>query len=160
MIDDVIAAFEDPVELRRRNLRGPEAMQFTNITNKHFDSGDYPERKRRAVDAIDMTGAREQPDPMKRRGPGVSIFCEQAAHGTSVKELAPRLRGIGSMARENGGGGISFPPPRRARLASCSSMAATGKGTAARVSRAWRKRFWPGAGQPPCRATFWPRTPR
>ena len=31
-----------PEAIRRRNLVGPEAMPFTNITNKYFDSGDYP----------------------------------------------------------------------------------------------------------------------
>jgi len=47
----------EPHEVRRRNLVRPEQMPFDNITNKHFDSGDYPESLRRAVAAIDMRGS-------------------------------------------------------------------------------------------------------
>jgi carbon-monoxide dehydrogenase large subunit len=78
----------EPSEVRRRNLVGPEQMPFDNITNKHFDSGDYPESLRRAVEAIDVAGVRErqkQGEPDGRHiGVGISIYCEQAAHGTSV----------------------------------------------------------------------------
>ena len=78
----------DPVELRLRNLVGPEQMPFDNITGKHFDSGDYPECLRRAAVAVDLPAVRErqrrgEPDG-RRIGVGFSIFCEQAAHGTSV----------------------------------------------------------------------------
>ena len=83
VMDDLAVALGlSPVELRLRNLPGPEAMPFTNITNKHFDSGDYPECLRRAVAALDKPRAPSGPN--KRIGIGVSIFCEQAAHGTSV----------------------------------------------------------------------------
>ena len=78
----------DPVELRLRNLVRPEQMPFDNITGKHFDSGDYPECLRRAAAAIALPAVRErqrrgEPDG-RRIGTGFSIFCEQAAHGTSV----------------------------------------------------------------------------
>ena len=78
----------DPVELRLRNLVKPQQMPFDNITGKHFDSGDYPECLRRAAEAIDLRTVRErqrrgEPDG-RRIGVGFSIFCEQAAHGTSV----------------------------------------------------------------------------
>jgi carbon-monoxide dehydrogenase large subunit len=83
VMDDLAQALGmSPVEIRLRNLPGPEGMPFTNITHKYFDSGDYPECLRRAVAALDAPLA--QPDPNKRRGVGVAIFCEQAAHGTSV----------------------------------------------------------------------------
>ena len=76
-----------PEEIRRRNLPGPDVMPFTNITNKYFDSGDYPEALRRAVGAIDVAAIRaeqaETSGPVKI-GIGFSIFCEQGAHGTSV----------------------------------------------------------------------------
>ncbi|GIS90020.1 MAG: hypothetical protein CM1200mP20_00610 [Pseudomonadota bacterium] len=39
----------DPVRLN--SLVRPEQMPFDNITNKHFDSGDYPESLRRAIEA-------------------------------------------------------------------------------------------------------------
>lgn len=76
-----------PEAIRARNLVGPQEMPFTNITNKYFDSGDYPEALRRAVAAIDIDGFREkqkQQTGSKRIGVGLSIFCEQGAHGTSV----------------------------------------------------------------------------
>jgi carbon-monoxide dehydrogenase large subunit len=78
----------EPAELRRRNLVRPEQMPFDNITAKHFDSGDYPEALRRATANIDLAGVRRrqaQGEPDGRRiGVGFSVYCEQAAHGTSV----------------------------------------------------------------------------
>jgi carbon-monoxide dehydrogenase large subunit len=82
------AAKREPYEVRLRNLIPPEKMPFDNITKKHFDSGDYPECLRRAVKAIDLLAVRArqakgEPDGT-RIGVGFAIFCEQAAHGTSV----------------------------------------------------------------------------
>ena len=78
----------EPYEVRARNLVRAEQMPFTNITKKTFDSGDYPEALRRAAAAIDLAGIRErqkriEPDG-RLIGLGFSIYCEQAAHGTSV----------------------------------------------------------------------------
>lgn len=78
----------EPYELRMKSLVKPEQMPFDNITKKHFDSGDYPEALRQAVEAIDYGAIRErqkrgEPDG-RLVGVGVSIYCEQAAHGTSV----------------------------------------------------------------------------
>ena len=90
MMDAIAAeAGLEPDVVRMINLVPAAAMPFDNITNKHFDSGDYPECLRRAVTAIDLAGVRErqaqQPkDSVRRIGVGLSIFCEQAAHGTSV----------------------------------------------------------------------------
>jgi len=66
----------------------PEQMPFDNITKKHFDSGDYPEALRRAIAAIDLAAVRErqrkgEPDG-RLIGFGTAVYCEQAAHGTSV----------------------------------------------------------------------------
>ena len=78
----------EPHEFRLRNLAGPERMPFENVTNKHFDSGDYPQCLNRAADAIDVASVRHRQGKGeasgKRIGVGFSIFCEQAAHGTSV----------------------------------------------------------------------------
>ena len=89
VIDDIAyRAGLEPYEVRLRNLVPPEAMPFNNITNKHFDSGDYLECLRRAVAAIDVPAVRArqaaQGGSTRRLGLGISIFCEQAAHGTSV----------------------------------------------------------------------------
>jgi carbon-monoxide dehydrogenase large subunit len=89
MLDAVaVAAGLEPGEVRLRNLVQPEQMPFDNITNKHFDSGDYPQAMQRAMTMIDVGGVRAR----QRRGEadgrligvGLSIYCEQAAHGTSV----------------------------------------------------------------------------
>src|ERR1700731_230433 len=89
MLDAVaVEAGLEPHEVRIRNLVAPEEMPFENITKKHFDSGDYPEAMRRMLASIDVEGVRAR----QRRGEvdrqrivvGVSIYCEQAAHGTSV----------------------------------------------------------------------------
>jgi aerobic carbon-monoxide dehydrogenase large subunit len=77
----------DPVDVRLRNLPPPDAMPFDNITGKHFDSGDYRTCLRRVAVAIDVPAVRRQQAEatgVHRIGLGFSIFCEQAAHGTSV----------------------------------------------------------------------------
>ena len=89
LLDAIARALDmDPVALRLKNLVRPQQMPFDNITGKHFDSGDYPECLRRAAEAIGLPAVRErqrrgEPDG-RRIGVGFSIFCEQAAHGTSV----------------------------------------------------------------------------
>ena len=90
LIMDAIAhaVGREPHEVRRENLIPPSAMPFDNITAKHFDSGDYPECLQRAVDAIDIAAlrARQRTQAADQRpiGVGIAVFCEQAAHGTSV----------------------------------------------------------------------------
>ena len=89
IIDAVAHAVgREPVDVRLLNLVPPEAMPFNNITGKHFDSGDYPECLRRAAAAIDLQEVRRQQAAQgasdRRLGVGFAIFCEQAAHGTSV----------------------------------------------------------------------------
>jgi len=89
MLDAVaVAAGIDPGEVRLRNLVRTEQMPFDNITKKHFDSGDYPQALQRALAAIDIPSVRArqragEPDG-RLIGVGLSIYCEQAAHGTSV----------------------------------------------------------------------------
>jgi carbon-monoxide dehydrogenase large subunit len=78
----------EPHEVRLANLVRPEEMPFENITGKHFDSGDYPQALRRAMDTLDLAAWRErqrhrEPDG-RIVGVGHAIYCEQAAHGTSV----------------------------------------------------------------------------
>ncbi|WP_316191167.1 MULTISPECIES: xanthine dehydrogenase family protein molybdopterin-binding subunit [unclassified Bradyrhizobium] len=89
LLDAVAAeAGLEPGEVRLRNLVQPQDMPFDNITNKHFDSGDYPGALQRALTAIDVPAVRarqQRCEPDGRLvGTGVSIYCEQAAHGTSV----------------------------------------------------------------------------
>jgi carbon-monoxide dehydrogenase large subunit len=89
MLDAVaVEAGLEPHEVRIRNLVAPEEMPFENITKKHFDSGNYPEAMRRMLGAVDVAAIRKrqrdkEPDG-RLIGFGMSVYCEQAAHGTSV----------------------------------------------------------------------------
>jgi carbon-monoxide dehydrogenase large subunit len=78
----------EPHAVRLQNLVQPGQMPFDNITKKHFDSGDYPEALRRAVAAIDLPAVRERQRSGaadgRLLGVGTAVYCEQAAHGTSV----------------------------------------------------------------------------
>ncbi|MDB5956086.1 xanthine dehydrogenase family protein molybdopterin-binding subunit [Ramlibacter sp.] len=78
----------EPHEVRLANLVQPHEMPYDNITGKHFDSGDYPQALRRALQALDLPKWRarqKQGESDGRRiGIGHAIYCEQAAHGTSV----------------------------------------------------------------------------
>jgi carbon-monoxide dehydrogenase large subunit len=88
MLDAVaVAAGIEPGEVRLRNLIGPEQMPFDNITKKHFDSGDYPQAMRAPrSDRYRIVRSRQRSKEPDGRliGVGLSIYCEQAAHGTSV----------------------------------------------------------------------------
>jgi len=78
----------EPTRLRFNSLVQPEQMPFDNIAGRHFDSGDYPEALRRAVDAIgfDTIRARQREGERdgRRIGVGFAMYAEQAGHGTSV----------------------------------------------------------------------------
>jgi carbon-monoxide dehydrogenase large subunit len=78
----------EPHEVRLRNLVRPEQMPYNNVVGRHFDSGDYPECVRKAVTAIDVAGVRARQERGERDnrliGIGLSVFCEQGAHGTTV----------------------------------------------------------------------------
>jgi carbon-monoxide dehydrogenase large subunit len=89
MIDAVARELKmEPHEVRLANLVQPGEMPYTNITKKHFDSGDYPEAVRRAAKLIDISKIRIRQrrgeSDGRRIGVGFAIYCEQAAHGTSV----------------------------------------------------------------------------
>jgi len=82
------AAGREAHEVRAENLVPPEAMPYTNVTGKEFDSGDYPQSLARAVAKIDLAKVRKRQAKGeadgRRIGVGFSTFCEQGAHGTSV----------------------------------------------------------------------------
>ncbi len=63
-------------------------MPFDNVTDKHFDSGDYPQLLRKAVEAIGLPAIRarqKRGEPDGRLiGLGISVFSEQTAHGTTA----------------------------------------------------------------------------
>jgi carbon-monoxide dehydrogenase large subunit len=79
---------KEPHEVRQANLVRPEQMPFDNITDKHFDSGDYPRILRMAVEAIGLPAVRKRQSAGEVDGRliglGISIFSEQTAHGTTA----------------------------------------------------------------------------
>jgi len=78
----------EPNALRCKSLVRPEQMPFDNIAKRHFDSGDYPEALRRAIEAIGFEAVRERQKggeaDGRRLGVGFAMYAEQAGHGTSV----------------------------------------------------------------------------
>jgi carbon-monoxide dehydrogenase large subunit len=89
MIDAIARQIgKEPYEVRLANLVRPEQMPFDNVTDKHFDSGDYPRLLRMAIDAIGLPAvrarqARGEPDG-RLIGVGLAAFSEQTAHGTTA----------------------------------------------------------------------------
>lgn len=82
------AAGLEPHVVRLANLVSPGQMPFRNITGKDFDSGDYPQALNRALALLDLPAwrARQRQGEAdgRRIGVGHAVYCEQAAHGTSV----------------------------------------------------------------------------
>lgn len=75
-------------EVRRDNLVPATSMPYVNVTNKHFDSGDYPASLDKAMEMIGHDALRErqrtrEPDG-RLVGIGFATYTEQSAHGTSV----------------------------------------------------------------------------
>jgi len=75
-------------EVRHDNLVRGADMPYTNVVKKHYDSGDYQESLRRAVQKLDLPKwrARQQAGEKDGRlvGVGFATFTEQSAHGTTV----------------------------------------------------------------------------
>lgn len=82
------AAGREPVDVRAENLVPASAMPYTNVTNKHYDSGDYVASLRTAQQmiALDKIRARQKtPEPDGTLiGVGFATYTEQSAHGTKV----------------------------------------------------------------------------
>lgn len=78
----------EPWEVRRENLVTPQAMPYTNIARKRYDTGDYPQSLdtvRREIDLDKWRARQRRGEPDGRRiGVGFASYCEQSAHGTSV----------------------------------------------------------------------------
>src|SRR5205085_1568667 len=106
-------------EIRFKSLVRPEQMPFDNIAKRHFDSGDYPEALRRAVETIGFAKVRErqkrgEPDG-RRIGIGFAMYSEQAGHGTSVYAAwgIPMVPGHEpALARFTPDGGVVGPAGR------------------------------------------------
>ena len=77
----------DPVELRLKNLLGPEVFPFRTLTGVTYDTGDYAAALREAVrvagydELLAEQAARRQRDDTKLLGIGVSSYVEITAGG-------------------------------------------------------------------------------
>ena len=75
-------------QVRHDNLVRGADMPYTNVVKKHYDSGDYQESLRRAVQKLDLPKwrARQRAGEKVGRlvGVGFATFTEQSAHGTTV----------------------------------------------------------------------------
>ncbi|MBS0559294.1 MAG: xanthine dehydrogenase family protein, partial [Proteobacteria bacterium] len=81
------AVGREAVEVRAMNLVPGAAMPYVNITNKHYDNGDYPASLARARDMIGFDSFRAGPARDERGrhiGIGFATYTEQTAHGTKV----------------------------------------------------------------------------
>ncbi len=78
----------EPHEVRIDNMVRPEQMPYTTVTNKLYDSGDYPACIRKAAEMIDIPAIRARQDAGEDDGRligvGFACYTEQTAHGTSV----------------------------------------------------------------------------
>ncbi|MCL6521019.1 MAG: xanthine dehydrogenase family protein molybdopterin-binding subunit [Firmicutes bacterium] len=109
----------DPVELRRRNLIRPEEMPYaTGIPYRGgagrvvYDSGDYPEALRRAVERAEVEAWRAEQERARREGRwlgvGVAVYVEDTGGGpfeTATARLDPSGRIVvasGSPAQGQG----------------------------------------------------------
>src|SRR5439155_1080610 len=82
----------DPVEIRRRNLLGPDELPLVTQTGAAYDSGDYPRALEEAVrlagyDALRAEQARRRERGERREAPG---RCSWGA----VPCAAPRTRSL------------------------------------------------------------------
>ncbi len=89
MIDAIARATgNEPHEVRAVNLVRADQMPYDNVTDKHFDSGDYPQLLRTAIDAIDVNAVRARQKRGENDGRliglGMSIFSEQTGHGMTA----------------------------------------------------------------------------
>jgi aerobic carbon-monoxide dehydrogenase large subunit len=81
------AVGREPVEVRAMNLVPSSAMPYVNITNKHYDTGDYPASLARVREMIGFDAFRAEPSRDARGrylGIGFATYTEQSAHGTKV----------------------------------------------------------------------------
>jgi aerobic carbon-monoxide dehydrogenase large subunit len=81
------AVGREAADVRAENLVPASAMPYVNITNKHYDTGDYPASLAEARRMIGLDKFRAGPRRDERGrylGIGFATYTEQSAHGTAV----------------------------------------------------------------------------
>ncbi|HLQ35190.1 MAG TPA: xanthine dehydrogenase family protein molybdopterin-binding subunit [Chloroflexota bacterium] len=105
MVDVVAAELElDPVEVRLKNFIQPDQFPYETPTGQTYDSGDYPEMLRRALDLIDYEQARREQSEGKRAigigaATGVEPGGSNLSYGMLISGPNQLLSGQGEAAR-------------------------------------------------------------
>ena len=82
------AVGREPAQVKLENLIPAEAMPYNTVTGLHYDSGDYPQSLRTAMEKIDLDAIRArqrrgEPDG-RLIGVGFSTYTETTALGTAT----------------------------------------------------------------------------
>jgi carbon-monoxide dehydrogenase large subunit len=91
----------DPTEVRFRNFIQPKEFPYETATGAIYDSGDYPQSLRLALQAMDYDSARRRQKEMRKQGKflgvGVSTVVESGTNNFSqVRLINPHLKVSGS----------------------------------------------------------------
>lgn len=86
----------DPAEVRRKNMIKPEQLPFDNRMGWTYDSGDYPEAFKRALEMIDYTHVDLRKAEARQRGKrlGLGMDCFIAVSGVGP---SPRMAKEGML---------------------------------------------------------------
>jgi carbon-monoxide dehydrogenase large subunit len=87
MMDELARAVgREPHELRIENMVRVDEMPYRTVTNKLYDSGDFPESVRRAAELVDVATVRKKQRKNGNNGIYIGLgwasYTEQTAHGT------------------------------------------------------------------------------
>src|SRR5450432_1739689 len=78
----------DPVELRLKNFVGNEEFPFPTATGLSYDSGDYAQPLKKALEQVDYAGLLRQQESERKEGKlmgiGISTYGEICAMGPSI----------------------------------------------------------------------------
>lgn len=101
LMDEAAASLGlDPVEIRRRNLIGPQQMPYKTPTGGVYDAGDYPLALQRAVECADYENLRRRQAEARAQG---RLFGIGVALGVD-----PSVSNMGYVA-------LAYPPASRAK---------------------------------------------
>jgi len=79
----------DPAEIRMKNLVGPEEMPYMTPSGGIYDSGNWPEGLRRALEAADYWGWRKRQEELRRQGRiiGVGVVVGSDSAGPNMAQV-------------------------------------------------------------------------
>jgi aerobic carbon-monoxide dehydrogenase large subunit len=116
----------DPAEVRRRNLILPDEFPYQTATGAVYDSGDYPESLRRALEIARYDDFRKEQEVRRRTGKylGIGISCYQDETGMGPSKL------LGSLGiRQPGWEKATVSIDQSGRVTVTSGIQSIGQGT-------------------------------